>query len=387
MAHASSAHPSDRAHSPTDPTLPHRDRARRGGESPLRPRGGGTPRSHGIRGDARRGRIRRGCTQKRPDPDDRDEGGRIMTPDIDPVINMTVFAAFVAVTLFVVVTVSRRNRTATDFSAGGRSFSGAQNGVALSGDYLSAASFLGICGAIAVAGSDGFFYSIGFLVAELLRNTGKFTMAHVLSFRLKQRPVRLVAALATLAVCFFYLIAQMAGAGNLVSLLMGSPSRSRRTSRSSPSACSRSSGELRRRTRTSRSSSHSPSRSPRARISRPSSIRCSGGGSTPGARCGRCTGARELHPAHRVLARSLGRSDLDVPRRGFLVVPALESRHRLDPARVRARRRWHALDEALPRSRCKAGRDGGACVHGCRRRARGRALVRGTRARWSGPCR
>jgi hypothetical protein len=104
----------------------------------------------------------------------------------------------------------------------GSSFTGPQNGIAISGDYLSAASFLGIAGAIAVYGYDGFLYSIGFLVAwlvalllvaELLRNAGKFTMADVLSFRLKQRPVRLAAALTTLAVCLFYLLAQMAGAG------------------------------------------------------------------------------------------------------------------------------------------------------------------------------
>src|SRR5690606_32621457 len=88
----------------------------------------------------------------------------------------------------------------------------------------------GICGAIAINGYDGFLYSIGFLVAwlvalllvaELMRNTGKFTMADVLSFRLKQTPVRMAAALTTLAVCFFYLLAQMAGAGGLVALLLG----------------------------------------------------------------------------------------------------------------------------------------------------------------------
>jgi cation/acetate symporter len=143
---------------------------------------------------------------------------------------MVVFGIFVAITLFIVFRVSRRKATENEFYAAGRSFSGRQNGVAIAGDYLSAASFLGICGAIAVAGYDGFLYSIGFLVAwlvalllvaELLRNTGKFTMADVLSFRLKQRPVRMAAALATLAVCFFYLVAQMAGAGGLVALLMG----------------------------------------------------------------------------------------------------------------------------------------------------------------------
>ncbi|WP_345751922.1 solute symporter family protein [Microbacterium rhizophilus] len=148
----------------------------------------------------------------------------------EPVLNISIFAAFVAVTLFIVIRASRNNKTAADFYAGGRSFSGTQNGFAIAGDYLSAASFLGICGAIAVYGYDGFLYSIGFLVAwlvalllvaELMRNTGKFTMADVLSFRLKQRPVRMAAAISTLVVCFFYLLAQMAGAGGLVALLLG----------------------------------------------------------------------------------------------------------------------------------------------------------------------
>lgn len=148
----------------------------------------------------------------------------------NPVLNISVFLAFVAVTLFIVIRASRNNKTAADYYAAGRSFTGPQNGFAIAGDYLSAASFLGICGAIAVNGYDGFLYSIGFLVAwlvalllvaELMRNTGKFTMADVLSFRLRQRPVRMAAALTTLAVCFFYLLAQMAGAGGLVSLLLG----------------------------------------------------------------------------------------------------------------------------------------------------------------------
>ncbi|MFK0074078.1 solute symporter family protein [Arthrobacter woluwensis] len=145
-------------------------------------------------------------------------------------LNMGIFAAFVLVTLVIVIRASRNNKTAADYYAAGRSFTGSQNGTAIAGDYLSAASFLGITGAIALNGYDGFLYSIGFLVAwlvalllvaELLRNTGKFTMADVLSFRLKQRPVRIAAALSTLAVCFFYLLAQMAGAGSLISLLLG----------------------------------------------------------------------------------------------------------------------------------------------------------------------
>jgi cation/acetate symporter len=149
-------------------------------------------------------------------------------------INIGIFAAFVLVTLIVVFRASKNNKSAADFLAGGRGFSGAQNGIAISGDYLSAASFLGIVGAIALYGYDGFLYSIGFLVAwlvalllvaELLRNTGKFTMADVLSFRLKQKPVRIAAAITTLAVCLFYLLAQMAGAGGLVALLLGIPDK------------------------------------------------------------------------------------------------------------------------------------------------------------------
>ncbi|SDK68083.1 cation/acetate symporter [Arthrobacter sp. ov407] len=145
-------------------------------------------------------------------------------------LNMGIFALFVAITMVIVIKASRNNKTAADYYAAGRSFSGPQNGTAIAGDYLSAASFLGITGAIAINGYDGFMYSIGFLVAwlvalllvaELLRNTGKFTMADVLSFRLKQRPVRIAAAISTLAVCFFYLLAQMAGAGSLISLLLG----------------------------------------------------------------------------------------------------------------------------------------------------------------------
>ena len=125
---------------------------------------------------------------------------------------------------------SRNNRPPPTTTPPAASFTGPQNGIAISGDYLSAASFLGIAGAIAINGYDGFLYSIGFLVAwlvalllvaELLRNTGRFTMADVLSFRLRQRPVRTAAAISTLAVSLFYLLAQMAGAGGLVALLLG----------------------------------------------------------------------------------------------------------------------------------------------------------------------
>ncbi|KAA9166801.1 cation acetate symporter [Amycolatopsis acidicola] len=148
----------------------------------------------------------------------------------NPTLNIIIFALFVAITLVIVFWASRNTKTASDYYAAGRAFTGPQNGIAISGDYLSAASFLGIAGAIAVNGYDGFLYSIGFLVAwlvalllvaELLRNTGKFTMGDVLAFRMKQRPVRAAAAVSTLIVSFFYLLAQMTGAGGLVNLLLG----------------------------------------------------------------------------------------------------------------------------------------------------------------------
>ncbi|WIX79087.1 cation acetate symporter [Amycolatopsis carbonis] len=148
----------------------------------------------------------------------------------NPTLNIIIFAVFVAITLVIVFRASRNTKTASDYYAAGRAFSGPQNGIAISGDYLSAASFLGIAGAIAIYGYDGFLYSIGFLVAwlvalllvaELLRNTGRFTMGDVLAFRMKQRPVRAAAAISTLIVSFFYLLAQMTGAGGLVALLLG----------------------------------------------------------------------------------------------------------------------------------------------------------------------
>ncbi|HVH23357.1 MAG TPA: cation acetate symporter, partial [Pseudonocardia sp.] len=143
-------------------------------------------------------------------------------------LNIGIFLLFVAVTLVFVYRASRTNKTASDYYAAGRSFTGPQNGVAIAGDYLSAASFLGIAGAIAINGYDGFLYSVGFLVAwlvalllvaELLRNTGKYTMGDVLAFRMRQRPVRAASAVSTLVVALFYLFAQMAGAGGLVALL------------------------------------------------------------------------------------------------------------------------------------------------------------------------
>jgi len=145
-------------------------------------------------------------------------------------LSLLFFVLFVVVTLLITAWASRHNRSTTEFYAAGRSLSGAQNGIAISGDYMSAASFLGIAGLIALFGYDGFLYSVGFLVAylvvlllvaELLRNSGRFTMADVLSYRLRQRPVRTAAAASTLTVSVFYLIAQMVAAGALVKLLLG----------------------------------------------------------------------------------------------------------------------------------------------------------------------
>ncbi len=148
----------------------------------------------------------------------------------NPQINIAVFALFVVATMGIVIAVTRQKQKASDFYTGGAAFSGRQNGLAITGDYLSAAAFLGVTGAIAISGYDGLLYSVGFfvalllalyLVAEPMRNTGKYTMADVLSFRMQQKPVRTAAATSTLVISFVYLLAQMAGAGGLVALLLG----------------------------------------------------------------------------------------------------------------------------------------------------------------------
>jgi cation/acetate symporter len=139
------------------------------------------------------------------------------------------FLGFVAVTLIITYWAARRSQGATAYFAANRQITGWQNGLAVAGDYMSAASFLGIAGLIAFNGYDGFLYSVGFLVAYLtvllivaepLRNAGKYTMADVLAYRLSPRPVRSMASLSTLTVSTFYMIAQMVGAGALVSLLI-----------------------------------------------------------------------------------------------------------------------------------------------------------------------
>jgi cation/acetate symporter len=143
---------------------------------------------------------------------------------------MALFFVFIAVTLGITWIAARRTTTTEDFFAAGRSISGRQNGFALAGDYMSAASFLGIAGLVSLSGFDGLIYSTGwlvgwpvvlFLIAEPLRNLGKYTFADVVSFRLRQTPVRVAAAIGTLAVVSLYLIAQMVGAGTLIKLLFG----------------------------------------------------------------------------------------------------------------------------------------------------------------------
>ncbi len=137
--------------------------------------------------------------------------------------------AFVIATLGITAWASRRSSGAISFFAAGRNITAWQNGLAVAGDYMSAASFLGITGLIAFYGYDGFMYSVGFLVAYLtvllivaepLRNSGKYTIADVLAYRLRPRPVRALASLSTLTISGFYMIAQMVGAGAMVSLLM-----------------------------------------------------------------------------------------------------------------------------------------------------------------------
>ncbi len=142
---------------------------------------------------------------------------------------LVMFLIFIAITLGITYWAARRSASAGAYFAANRQIKGWQNGVAVAGDYMSAASFLGIAGLIAFFGYDGFMYSVGWLVAYLtvllivaepLRNAGKYTMADVLAYRLSPRPVRAMASLSTLTVSTFYMIAQMVGAGALVSLLL-----------------------------------------------------------------------------------------------------------------------------------------------------------------------
>lgn len=140
------------------------------------------------------------------------------------------FVLFIVMALGISYWAARRTRTTEQFYAAGHSITGLQNGAALAGDYMSAASFLGIAGLVSLFGFDGLIYSVGwlvgwpivlFLIAEPLRNLGKYTFADVVAFRLSQKPVRLAASVGTLSVVIFYLIAQMVGAGTLIKLMFG----------------------------------------------------------------------------------------------------------------------------------------------------------------------
>lgn len=155
-----------------------------------------------------------------------------------PAVNTTVgqtnpiaivfFFIFIGLTLYITYWAAKRTRTTEQFYAAGRSITGRQNGLALAGDYMSAASFLGIAGLVSKSGFDGLIYSVGwlvgwplvmFLIAEPLRNLGKYTFTDVVAYRLRQKPVRIAAAIGSLAVVTFYLIAQMVGAGSLINLM------------------------------------------------------------------------------------------------------------------------------------------------------------------------
>lgn len=149
---------------------------------------------------------------------------------VNPNITIPIFLLIIAVTMAVVVWSARRTRSAADFYTAGGGISGVQNGWAIAGDYMSAASFLGISGMISLYGYDGFMYSVGWLVAyitvllivaEPCRNAGKYTLGDILSFRTEPKPVRAVAAFSVVAVSTFYLTAQMVGAGKLMQLLLG----------------------------------------------------------------------------------------------------------------------------------------------------------------------
>ncbi|MGO4422720.1 cation acetate symporter, partial [Streptomyces sp. MCAF7] len=145
-------------------------------------------------------------------------------------LSIALFAAFVVATVAISYVAGRRTRSASDFYAAGRRIRGWQNGIAVAGDYLSGATLLGVTGLIALYGFDGAVYLVGFLVAflvvlvliaELLRNTGTYTMADTLAFRLRPRPVRAVSAVSTMVINLFYLTSQMVGAGGLIGLLLG----------------------------------------------------------------------------------------------------------------------------------------------------------------------
>jgi len=148
------------------------------------------------------------------------------------IASILIFFVFVSITLYITYWAAKKTKTTSEFYAADRSISGFQNGLALAGDYMSAASFLGIAGMVSLKGYDGLIYSIGFLVgwplvmfliAEPLRNLGKFTFGDVIAFRLQQKPVRIASSIGSLMTIIFYLIAQMVGAGSLITTLFGLP--------------------------------------------------------------------------------------------------------------------------------------------------------------------
>jgi cation/acetate symporter len=143
---------------------------------------------------------------------------------------VVMFFIFVAATLGITKWAASRTKSASDFYTAGGGISGTQNGTAIAGDYMSAASFLGITGMVYLKGYDGLIFSIGFLVgwpvilfmiSEQLRNLGKYTFADVTAYRLRQKPVRILAALGSISVVILYLIAQMVGSGKLIEILFG----------------------------------------------------------------------------------------------------------------------------------------------------------------------
>jgi len=150
----------------------------------------------------------------------------------NPKVTIPIFLIIIGATMCVVVWSAKKTKSASDFYTAGGGITGTQNGWAIAGDYMSAASFLGISGMISLYGYDGFMYSVGWLVAyitvllivaEPCRNAGKYTLGDILSFRTDPKPVRAVAAISTVAVSTFYLTAQMVGAGKLMQLLIGIP--------------------------------------------------------------------------------------------------------------------------------------------------------------------
>jgi cation/acetate symporter len=147
-------------------------------------------------------------------------------------ISILFFAVFVGITLLITYWAAKRTKSTAEYYAAGRSVTGFQNGLALAGDYMSAASFLGIAGMVSLKGYDGMIYAAGwlvgwpalmFLIAEPLRNLGKYTFADVVAFRLRQKPIRIAAAIGGILVLLAYAIAQMVGAGNLIKLMFGIP--------------------------------------------------------------------------------------------------------------------------------------------------------------------